>query len=128
MAVVTNAPRDNAEFMLETLGLSNRFDPVILAGELARGKPDPLPYQEALKQLMLTAEDALVFEDSPTGVQAAVAAGLTTIGVASTHAPETLTAIGAVCAISDFRDDRLRKFGLGEITKLASRDTHDCAF
>ena len=128
MAVVTNAPRDNAEFMLETLGLSDRFDPVILAGELARGKPDPLPYQEALKQLMLTADDALVFEDSTTGVQAAVAAGLTTIGVASTHAPETLTAIGAVCAILDFRDDRLRKFGLGEIPKLPSRNTHGDAF
>lgn len=113
MAVVTNAPRDNAEFMLETLGLSDRFEPVIMAGELARGKPDPLPYQEALRQLTLSPEAAIVFEDSHTGVRAAVAAGLTVIGIASTHAPEALIAVGAVCAIPDFRDDRLRQFGLG---------------
>jgi HAD superfamily hydrolase (TIGR01509 family) len=50
-AVVTNAPRANAEFMLQALGLSDAFDQVIIGSELARGKPDPLPYQEALTRL-----------------------------------------------------------------------------
>ena len=51
MAIVTNAPRANAEFMLQTLGLQTVFAPVIISDDLPRGKPDPLPYQEALKRL-----------------------------------------------------------------------------
>ena len=47
-AVVTNAPRPNAEFMLQTLKLDQTFDVVIMSGDLPLGKPDPLPYQEAL--------------------------------------------------------------------------------
>ncbi|MEL6764503.1 MAG: HAD hydrolase-like protein, partial [Cyanobacteria bacterium J06607_6] len=37
-AVVTNAPRANAEFMLKVLDLETAFDLVIVAGELARSK------------------------------------------------------------------------------------------
>lgn len=113
MAVVTNAPRGNAEFMLQTLGLQDRFHPVIIADELPRGKPDPLPYQEALRQLHLTPEEALIFEDSTTGIRSAVASGVVTIGVASTHAPERLCDLGALMAVPDFTDERLKQMGLG---------------
>ena len=42
-AVVTNAPRANAEMMLGALGLGARFPVLVIGDELARGKPDPLP-------------------------------------------------------------------------------------
>lgn len=42
-AVVTNAPRANAEFMLRVLALESAFDWVLIAGDLPRSKPDPLP-------------------------------------------------------------------------------------
>jgi len=111
-AIVTNAPRANAEFMLETLGLTERFETVILADELPRGKPDPLPYQEGLRQLQVSPEAAVVFEDSPSGVRSAIAAGLLTIGVATTQAPQHLYDLGATLVISDFTDDRLPQLGL----------------
>ena len=111
-AVVTNAPRANAEFMLQVLDLETAFDWVIVAGELARSKPDPLPYQTALDHFKITAEAAVVFEDSKTGIQAAVAAEIPTIGVASTHEPEILYSYGASLVIQDFTDSRLQKFGL----------------
>lgn len=113
MAVVTNAPRSNAEFMLRVLNLESRFQPVIIADELERGKPDPLPYQEALRSLDLAIEDAVIFEDSTTGIRSAIASGVKTIGVASTHNPEKLCDLGAAIAVSDFTDDRLKQFGLG---------------
>jgi HAD superfamily hydrolase (TIGR01509 family) len=112
MAVVTNAPRANAEFMLQTLGLADTFRPVILAGELPQGKPHPLPYQEALRQLGLQPEEAVVFEDSASGIRSAVGAGITTIGMATTHAPETLYQVGAALVVPDFTDERLRQMGL----------------
>ncbi|NEQ53010.1 MAG: HAD family phosphatase [Leptolyngbya sp. SIO3F4] len=107
IALVTNAPRSNAEFMLKTLALCGVFDPVIIADDLPKGKPDPLPYQAALEQLALQSNEALVFEDSPTGVKAAVAAGIPTIGVTSSHSDATLCGLGASFTITDFTDSRL---------------------
>ena len=43
-AVVTNAPRANAEKVLSALGLELRLPIVVIGSELARSKPDPLPY------------------------------------------------------------------------------------
>lgn len=111
-AVVTNAPRDNVEFMLQTLGLATAFDRLIVAGELPRSKPDPLPYQTALAAFNLLPTAAVVFEDSKTGIQSAVAAGIPTVGVASTHTPDTLYRHGASWVVADFTDHTLTQLGL----------------
>jgi putative hydrolase of the HAD superfamily len=50
-------------------------------GDPARGKPRPTLYLEALRELGLSAGDAIAFEDSPNGVAAATAAGLYTVAV-----------------------------------------------
>ncbi|MFM8990183.1 MAG: HAD family hydrolase, partial [Alphaproteobacteria bacterium] len=70
-AVVTNAPRANAEQMLAGLGLSARFDVVVIGDELACGKPDPLPYATALGLLGAEPGRAVAFEDSRSGIAAA---------------------------------------------------------
>ena len=103
-AVVTNAPPKNAWFMLETIGLSERFDPVVIADELPRGKPDPLPYQTALNLLGIKHEEAVVFEDSTAGIRSAVGAKIMTVGVTTTHDQSDLIAVGAQRAIADFTD------------------------
>jgi len=59
VCVVTNAPRANAEHMLKVLGLQERFQTVLVAEELPRAKPDPLPYLSGLECLHATAEQAL---------------------------------------------------------------------
>ncbi len=102
LAVVTNAPPENATFMLSELGLANTFNPVVMADHLPRGKPDPLPYQTALDQLGIKANEAIAFEDSGTGIRAAVAAGIVTLGVMTTHSQSALIAAGATGAIADF--------------------------
>lgn len=102
IAVVTNAPNENAAFMLSELGLADTFSPVIMADDLPRGKPDPLPYQTALDRLGIVAAEAIAFEDSGTGIRAAVAAGIVTIGIMTTHSRAELMAAGATGAIADF--------------------------
>ena len=109
-ALVTNAPQANAEFMLQTLALSDTFQSIIIADDLPKGKPDPLPYQTALVQLGVQPEEALVFEDSPTGVRAAVAAAIPTIGITSTHSDTKLRQLGALFTIADFTDTRLLNY------------------
>ncbi|MBK4988059.1 HAD-IA family hydrolase, partial [Pseudomonas sp. S36] len=65
-------------------------------------KPDPLPYLTGLQHLNAEAGQALAFEDSLPGVAAAHAAGIFTVGVATTQTPERLMAAGAGLVIDDF--------------------------
>ena len=108
-AVVTNAPRRNAEFVLGTLGLAHRFETLVIGEECARSKPDPLPYVTALARLGRPPEKAIAFEDSSSGIAAARAAGLFTFGMTTGLDAQTLHAAGADAAIADFEDPLLRE-------------------
>ena len=78
---------------LEIVGLTDRFDVVLSAHEVAAPKPAPDPYLEACRRLGVEAGPAVVaLEDSPTGVAAARAAGLTVIGVPSLDGVELVEA------------------------------------
>ena len=69
---------------LEIAGFEDRFDVVLSAHEVAAPKPAPDPYLEACRRLGVEPGPGVVaLEDSPTGVAAARAAGLTVIGVPS---------------------------------------------
>jgi len=57
------------------------FEVVVAGDEVARPKPFPDPYLQACAALGVDPSAAAAIEDSPTGVRAAVAAGVTTIGV-----------------------------------------------
>ncbi len=107
MAVVTNAPRDNAQLLLRGLGWAGRFPVLIIGEELARGKPDPMPYQVAMRELGADAARSLAFEDSLSGVRAAVAAGVETIGLMTALPEDSLRAVGASRAVRDFTDPTL---------------------
>jgi HAD superfamily hydrolase (TIGR01509 family) len=107
LALVTNAPRKNVKHMLAAIGAADRFDTIVYGDEMTRPKPDPLPYLTGLEQLDVAAVDALAFEDSIPGVQAAKAAGIFTIGVTTTRTDHELAAAGADLTIADFTDGRL---------------------
>ena len=118
-ALVTNAPRQNAKYMLEVLGIKEIFHTIVLADDCRAGKHDPEPYQVALNNLGIVAEQAIALEDSPSGIRAAVGAGIRTIGIASTHDPQVLQQFGTLMAIPDFTDLHLWKF-LNSLIKVQS--------
>jgi HAD superfamily hydrolase (TIGR01509 family) len=107
LAVVTNAPLVNAEAMLGAIGLRDRFEVLVHGDTCPQGKPHPGPYLTALARLGMPAHHALAFEDSPSGLAAAVAAGIPTVGVTSTLPAPDLLALGAIAAIADFTDPAL---------------------
>lgn len=109
LALVTNAPRANAEVVLAALGLEDCFDEVVVADDVAAGKPDPAPYLEVLRRVGITPREAIAFEDSKSGIASALGAGIRTVGVASTQEPEYLTDAGAFLVVEDFTDPRLRQ-------------------
>jgi HAD superfamily hydrolase (TIGR01509 family) len=105
-ALVTNAPRANAQHVMTSLGL--HFGVAVFGEDLPHGKPDPAPYLEALRQLGITAGEAIAFEDSPSGVNASVAAQIATVGILSGHTSDELRAAGATLCVADFAAAELR--------------------
>ncbi|KYG98171.1 HAD-IA family hydrolase [Bradyrhizobium sp. DOA1] len=107
MVAVTNAPRLNAELLLGGLGITERFKAIVIGDELAHGKPHPLPYQEGLRFVGASAAASVAFEDSRSGVQSAVAAGIPTIGIRTSLSHADLVGAGAVASASAFDDPDL---------------------
>jgi HAD superfamily hydrolase (TIGR01509 family) len=106
-AVVTNAPRANATIVLKALGLAERLPMQIIGSELARSKPDPLPYLTGLEKTAAVAANSVAFEDSLSGLRAALGAGLAVVGMTTTLDAATLTRAGATIAVADFTDSRI---------------------
>lgn len=110
MAAVTNAPRANADLILNGLGIRDRFHALVIGEELAHGKPHPLPYLEGLRQLGASAEASVAFEDSRTGIASATAAGLKTIGMRTSLIHLDMIAAGASMSADRYDDPALLDF------------------
>jgi mannitol-1-/sugar-/sorbitol-6-phosphatase len=83
-AIVTSSPRQLAIRRLEAAGLPTPA--VFVTGEdVERGNPAPDCFLLAAKRLGQKAEDCLVFEDAPAGIQAAEAAGAALVVVTAAH-------------------------------------------
>ncbi len=80
-AVVSGSTRDSVTASLEVLKILDRFDTLVCAGDYARSKPDPEPFLIAAERLGIAPADCLVFEDTDMGIQAATAAGMTSVKV-----------------------------------------------
>jgi HAD superfamily hydrolase (TIGR01509 family) len=81
VAVASNSPRAFLDLVLETSGMASRFAVTVAGDEVAHPKPAPDIYLEACRRLHADPAASVGLEDSPTGAQAAKAAGLTVIGV-----------------------------------------------
>ncbi|HSS33430.1 MAG TPA: HAD family phosphatase [Solirubrobacterales bacterium] len=84
IGLVSNSPLVFVRRSLQLVGFDDQFDVILSAHEVAAPKPAPDPYLEACRRLGVEpGPDVVALEDSPTGVAAARAAGLTVIGVPS---------------------------------------------
>jgi HAD superfamily hydrolase (TIGR01509 family) len=77
---VSNSNRIVVDANLKALGLHQMISWSLSLDEVARGKPDPLPYRMAAAYLRVPPSSILAIEDSETGIASAKAAGLNTRG------------------------------------------------
>ena len=89
LAIASGARHSEIEDLLEAGGLRDAFTAVVGADDIARPKPYPDPYLEALRQLLgvapgLTPAECVAIEDTVPGISAARAAGMIVVGVAHT--------------------------------------------
>lgn len=75
----------NATTVLDALSLTPLFDAVVTGSDITRSKPDPEIFLLGAERLGLDPADCAVFEDAPSGVDAALAAGMTAIGFGPTE-------------------------------------------
>ncbi|MBT8037823.1 MAG: HAD family phosphatase [Verrucomicrobiae bacterium] len=81
MGVATGGTRVVAEKTLQAVGLSDLFDEVVTANDVACGKPAPDVYLESADRLGVAPERCLVLEDAPAGLIAAQSAGMQVVTV-----------------------------------------------
>src|SRR5690606_16488448 len=84
-ALVTMSIRRMAEHVASVIPFA-AFDAVIAGDDGGHAKPHPEPYLRGAAALGVAAEDCVAFEDSTTGLSAAVASGAVSIGV-PLHSP-----------------------------------------
>ncbi len=95
-ALVTSGGLTYATDQLTRLGVADHFMTLVTADDVEQGKPSPEGYLLACRRLDVDPREALVFEDSAAGIQAARASGAACIAVGNpppTSAAETLTAV-----------------------------------
>jgi len=81
IAIVSGSTRESVVASLSTLGLLDRFDTLVCAGDYVHGKPNPEPFLLAAERLGVKPEDCLVFEDAQPGIEAAKTAGMAWVKV-----------------------------------------------
>jgi HAD superfamily hydrolase (TIGR01509 family) len=80
-ALVTQSYRSLADAVLDALP-AGTFGAVVTGDQVTHGKPHPEPYQRAADHLGIPASSCLVIEDTPPGVESAIAAGAVAAAVA----------------------------------------------
>jgi HAD superfamily hydrolase (TIGR01509 family) len=82
-AVVSGSTRDSVVGSLSVLGLLDKFDTIVSAEDYTHCKPAPDAYLLAAERLGVAPAYCLVFEDTEMGIEAATAAGMASVKVAT---------------------------------------------
>jgi beta-phosphoglucomutase len=71
----------NARTILRGIGLEQEFEVIIDGNVITKAKPDPMVFTKAADLLGVSYRECIVFEDAFSGIEAAIAAGMKSIGI-----------------------------------------------
>jgi HAD superfamily hydrolase (TIGR01509 family) len=104
LAVASSGNHDKIKFSLEAINASSYFPIICSTTEVKRGKPYPDLFEYTAECLAQNPSTCIVIEDSIKGIQGATAAGMQTIGFASSFSPKELEEAGATLVLSEFSE------------------------
>ena len=81
IGLATNSPYQLIPVILDALEVRHFFDVITSSDQVEKGKPEPDVYLETALQLKIKPEHCVVFEDSPSGMNAGIAANMKVIVV-----------------------------------------------
>lgn len=102
LGIATSASADDIAPTLKHYELGSFFHSVLTVEAVNRPKPDPEIYLKSAAALGVDPKDCLVFEDTPTGANAARAAGMRVVGMLTSYSALVLQPI--VHSLNDFSD------------------------
>jgi HAD superfamily hydrolase (TIGR01509 family) len=97
LALASSSNREVIDAALEAMGVTERFAVTVSSEEVARGKPAPDVYAEAVRRLGV--ERAAAVEDSSNGIRSAHAAGLRVLAIPNPHFPPGEDALALADAV-----------------------------
>lgn len=108
LAVGSSASYSWVQTHLNRLGLLDKFDVIVTFDDVENAKPAPDIYLKVLEKLDVSAENALVFEDSQNGVLAAHRAGIRAIAVPNpiTSIQDFSLATAVLLSLANFNPDQ----------------------
>lgn len=110
LGVATSAPYANLELIMSKVAIREKLGSVLASEHVKKHKPDPEVYLKSAANLGVSPAQCVVFEDSFSGVTAALNAGMRVVGVLTSHTQEELPPCNMY--ISDYRDlsfDRIKQ-------------------
>jgi len=91
LALASNAPISNINFILDATNTRAYFEAIVDATQVTKGKPDPQIYLRSAELLHVEPGNCIVMEDSTVGVEAGQKAGMKVVGITTTHSAEELS-------------------------------------
>lgn len=85
MSIGSAAIMDNVSFVLDGLNIRHYFDVIVSADDVINSKPDPETFLTCARKMGVNADNCLVFEDAPKGVEAAINAGMRSVVLTTMH-------------------------------------------
>jgi mannitol-1-/sugar-/sorbitol-6-/2-deoxyglucose-6-phosphatase len=87
ISLASSSPKPLVEKSLEILNITEYFDTVVTGDQVDKGKPHPEIYLSTAKLTQTDPSNCIVIEDSPVGVSAALAAGMSCVMLISDDSP-----------------------------------------
>lgn len=110
LAVGTSGPKENLDFVLDSLSIRQFFDVLVDESKVTRGKPDPEIYLKVSEELNIHPSRCIVIEDSIFGLDAAKAAGMKAIAITTSFTADKLQS--AALIINSFKELTINKINL----------------
>ncbi len=86
IGIALGSASKNAMLILKTLKIEHFFTSIIDGNKTVKGKPNPEVFQKAAAELGVQPDQAIVFEDAPKGVDAALNGGFHAVGIGTEEA------------------------------------------
>ena len=109
IALASSASRSRVELVLAQLNLKRSFKVVVTGDDVFQGKPDPAIFRIAAEGLSIEPRNILVCEDAVNGVEAAKAAGMKCLAIATDGRGPILEKAGADRIMPDFTSAKLEE-------------------
>jgi beta-phosphoglucomutase-like phosphatase (HAD superfamily) len=104
IGVGTAGDKHNIAFAMQHLKMHQEPDVIVGGDQGLPGKPEPAIFLEAAKVMHAKAQDCIVFEDAPFGIEAARRAGMRAVALCTSHSAAQLSGPHVIASVNDYNE------------------------